>query len=263
MNMAFFKRKSVCVVTGGSSGIGKEIATQFAQQWASEGAVGDMVLISRSHDKMQGTKQAIEGVAPSMRVHLIAADLSELDSLEEVCSKAWAVYDEQQHEQVVLVHNAGSIGDISKPMSEQTDPHAIQHYMGLNFTSPWVMSASFLSRFTSGHRLIINVTSLLGRVAMAGFAAYGAGKAARSILMEVLGKENPQVRLLNYSPGPVDTAMYKTIMKELYSPEGVGVFKDAIASGKLLSPEQSIAKLVAIVKEDSYSNACTIDYYDE
>ena len=134
--------------------------------------------------------------------------------------------------------------------------------MAVNFTSNWSLCANFLSKIKSGPRLIIHITSLLGRVPMAGFAAYGSAKAACSLFVQILAAENPDVRVLNYSPGPLDTDMFHKIIREVHSETVRKNFQDT-RDQKLLSCETSVRKLIGILEEDKFENATTVDYYDE
>ena len=261
--MTFFTRKTFCIVTGGSGGLGREIALQFARRWCEPGATADIVLLSRDKEAMLESKKMIEEVASGTTVHVVQVDLGDIQNLEGVCARIWALYDSSLHEQAVLVLNAGSLGKVSQTVAQQTNPGPIHDYMAVNFTSTWVLSASFLSHFTSGPRLILNITSLLSRVPMGGCAAYGCGKAARSLLMGVIAAENPDVRVLNYSPGPLDTKMFHTLKNEVQSEAGRKIFQDTVDQGKLLTCETSVNKLIGLLEEDKFENGATADYYDE
>lgn len=62
--------------------------------------------------------------------------------------------------------------------------------------------------------VLMNITSLCGIEAFATHGQYCIGKAAREMHFAVLAKEqapSPKVRVLQYSPGPLDTGMQKTI----------------------------------------------------
>ena len=261
--MALFARRSFCVVTGGSRGLGREIALRLSQGWSTARVTADLIVLSRDRDAMLETKRMIEETAPGVTVHVIQADLGEIKSLDEINAKIWSLHDVSRHEQAILVLNAGTIGNLSQPISQQTCSEAIHNLMAINFTSNWSLSANFLSQVKSGPRLIINITSLLGRVPMAGFAAYGSAKAACSLFVQVLAAENPEVRMLNYSPGPLDTKMFHKIISEVHSETVRKVFQDTCNQGKLLSCETSVRKLIEVLEEDKFENATTIDYYNE
>lgn len=54
---------------------------------------------------------------------------------------------------------------------------------------------------TDTSRTVINVSSLLAVQAFPGWGLYAPAKAARDMLHQVVSKEDPTVRTLNYAPG--------------------------------------------------------------
>ncbi len=98
---------------------------------------------------MEETKSLISSSAPGVGVHLVQGD-------DALFTAAIKYADTDKHEQFVLLHNAGTTGDLTRPMIEQSDPQVIQEYMALNFTSMYVLTARFLTHFKTGHRMIIN-----------------------------------------------------------------------------------------------------------
>ncbi len=223
----------------------------------------DVVLLARSIEGLQETKDHILAGAPGVSVHLLPADLSQIQELPHVFSKAVQPIGDRQHKQAVLVHNAGSLGDITKPIVEQTNPRVIQSYLAANFTSVFTLTSLFLSHFTEGARTVVNITSLLAVNYNYCFGLYSPGKAARNALMGVLAVENPDIRVLSYSPAVVDTDMIRTLGKESYSEkvtEGVkGLFEKKI----LLRCEQVVRRMVELLKEDKFKSGSMVDYYDE
>ena len=226
------------------------------------GAQSDIVLLARSVEGLEETKAKITTSAPGVTVHTIQTNLGDLGSLQKVFSEATKFADTSKHQQFVLVHNAGTIGDISKPLIQHTDPKVVQDYFALNFTSMFTLTAHFLSTFNSGHRTVINIASLLAKVHLPSFSLYGSCKAARNAFMGVLAVENPDVRILNYSPGPCDTKMHKTISEESFSESVVEQFKANYTDKVVLSCQESISKLVGILEEDKFENGIVIDYFD-
>ena len=124
VKMALLARRSFCVVTGGSRGLGREISLRLSQGWSTAGVAADLVVLSRDRDAMLETKRMIEKSAPGVAVHVIQADLGEIKSLDEINAKVWSLHDASRHEQAILVLNAGTIGNLSQPISQQTCPEA-------------------------------------------------------------------------------------------------------------------------------------------
>ena len=160
-----------------------------------------MVLVARSVEGLQKTKAEIESTAPGIGVHLVPADLKDLGSLHRVFSQCVEKADSSRHQQFLIVNNAGGIGDITRPMIEQTDPAPIQEQIGLDFTSMSVLTSLFLSHFTKRQRKVVHISSLMAKVFLPSFGLYSATRAARNALMGVLAVENPEVRFLTYTPG--------------------------------------------------------------
>ena len=166
----------------------------------------DVVLVARSKEGLEKVKAEITsavkgGGAGGITIHLVVADLGDLASLSAVFSQCSEKADPAKHNQFMIVHNAGTTCDITKPMSEQIDATSIQEQVGLNFTSMSVLTSLFLSRFTQGERKVIQISSILAKVFISSFGMYSATRAARNALMGVLAVENPDVRFLTYTPG--------------------------------------------------------------
>ncbi len=226
------------------------------------GAQCDIVLVARSQDGLEDTKARIMDMAQGVTPHVIQADLGQLASLQDVFSRAAKIADGSKHQQYVLVNNAGTLGDVSKPMIQLSDPEMLQDYLGLNFTSVFILTAHFLSAFKSDHRTVINITTLAARVYMPSLSLYSASRAAREAYMGVLAVENPDVRVLNYSPGPCNTDMHRAIAEESFSGSLAQQFQDNYTNKVVLSCSESISKLVGLLQEDKFENGGIVDYFD-
>lgn len=210
---------------------------------------------------MEETKSLITSTSSDINVHLHQGDLSKLDTLDGLFADAVRPSDEAKHQQFVLLHNAGTTGDIARPMIELSDPEMVQDYLALNFTSMYTLTALFLSKFKTGHRMVINHTSTLAFRFWPCFSLYSSAKAARNAFMGVLAVENPDVRVLSYSPGAVDTAMLRSIVDTSFSEKTSGLFRQRYKDKKVLSTQESIAKFVRILSEDKFENGANIDFH--
>ena len=218
----------------------------------SAGIHSDVVITSRNEEALEETEALIASQAPGVKVHVVPGDLGDMLTLPELCSRLLGPLDVTRHEKGVLIHNAGSIDDFDTPFLELSNPKTLQDFFGMNVTSMLVLTTRFLSAFpSSDQQHVVHITSLLGHVFVQGFPLYSIAKAARNALMGTLKAELPRNRLLSYSPGPCDTEMYKAIPQAR---------KTGFA--EVLTPKESIQKLVKILKEDKYENGSTVDYFD-
>ena len=210
---------------------------------------------------MLETKSLINSKSPGINVHLVRTDLGKLDTIETTFAEAASYADETKHQQKILLHNVGTIGVITQPAIEITDAQLIQDHLAINYTSMFTLTSHFLSHFKTGHRMIINHTSTAAFRFRPSYSQYSACKAARNAYMGVLAVENPDVRVLSYSPGPVDTDMLQTITKKSYSEITTSWFRERYASNQVLSCKESINKFVQILREDKFESGANIDFY--
>ncbi|GJQ73468.1 hypothetical protein Trydic_g13827 [Trypoxylus dichotomus] len=75
--------------------------------------------------------------------------------------------------------------------------------------------------------------------------------------------EEPNINILTYSPGPVNTAMFNEVIKNAQSAELKTQFKDIKTNNIILSTEQTVEKLLKILESGKYKSGGVIDYFDE
>lgn len=74
-------------------------------------------------------------------------------------------------------------------------------------------------------------------------------------------QENPDVRILQYAPGPLDTDMMGELQN---SPQDIvsTMAKEMKEQGALLSVEQTTLKLCEILEKSDFKSGAHIDYFD-
>lgn len=75
--------------------------------------------------------------------------------------------------------------------------------------------------------------------------------------------ENPDVNVLSYAPGPVDTDMFNYACETVVDPTAKKIFNELREKKTVLKPEQTVNRLVQILKEHKYKSADHVDYYDK
>jgi uncharacterized protein len=190
-----FKGKLV-VVTGASSGIGREIARDLAVR---EGA--NLLIAARRLDQLEGLKKEIEEVADS-RVEALSIDLGSPDSPQALFEKATS-----RGHVFALVNCAGATfyGKTLEAPRERYD-----QIVALNFVSAMKTSMLFVSYFLDrGDGALLNVTSSGGLVPCPYQNVYGATKHAIQEFTEVLAWEyrGKGVAVCTFAPAGVATEM--------------------------------------------------------
>ncbi|XP_020379539.2 sepiapterin reductase [Rhincodon typus] len=138
--------------------------------------------------------------------------------------------------------------------------------MALNFTSCMCLTAALLKAFPKRenfHRTVVNISSLCAIQPFKSWSLYCSGKAAREMMFKVLAAEEPDVRVLNYAPGPLDTDMQKQARSETADPELRQTFLTMHQEGQLIDCHDSSRKLVNILIRDDFPSGAHLDYYDQ
>jgi len=165
------------LITGASSGIGKAAAIKIAK------AGGIPLLVARSEDKLEQTRQEIEDLGGSAYVY--SADISDPDSIEELCDRVLA-----DHPAVdILVNNAGKSIRRSIELSYERF-HDFERTIRINYLGTIKLTMGILPHMRqrkSGH--VVNVSSIGVQTNPPRFSAYVASKSALDAWTRVVGTE--------------------------------------------------------------------------
>jgi short-subunit dehydrogenase len=186
----------VALVTGASSGIGAATARELAARGFTVGVV------ARRADRLAEVLEACRVDMPDSRSWV--ADLSDPDAAAGLAEEAWDGFGHLD----VLINNAAI--PMRRPVSRLSADDA-ERVMRVNYLSPVAMALAVLPRMTErGSGTVVNVSSLGGRLGIAGEAAYCASKFALCGFSEVMAADlagtGVTVRLV--LPGAIDTEIW-------------------------------------------------------
>jgi short-subunit dehydrogenase len=186
------------LVTGASSGIGREIAKQLAGRGMS------VILTARSRDALEALSREIRSLHP-VRVETICADLCKNDApqlIEQECRRMGMPID-------LLVNNAGF--GVYGPFGSQGASREAE-LVRLNVMAPVELAARFLpGMIERGHGIIYNVASTAAFAPVPWIGSYAATKAhllswTHSLDIELQGTG---VRAMVLCPGSTETNFHQ------------------------------------------------------
>ncbi|CAH1790025.1 unnamed protein product [Owenia fusiformis] len=262
-----FNRRTFCLITGASRGLGHHIGKGFAEKFVDHSMI---VLVSRDEEGLAQTKQKIKQSNTKIDVLICPQDLSsdneqDYDNLFQKIITS-NVFLSTKFEQAMIVHNAGSMGDVSKRVIDFKDPKHIQRYFNINVGSMLVLNSKFLDLFAADkvkHRVCIQLSSLCAIQAFKSWSLYCSGKAARDMLWSTLAEECPDIRVLSYAPGPLDTEMQVVARTDSADPDVKNMFIKMHAEKQLVEPSSSVERLIKILEKDAFKNGQHVDFYDD
>jgi short-subunit dehydrogenase len=190
------------IVTGASSGIGRELALELARHGAR------MVLTARRQDRLD---QLVDEVrALGAEAHAVVGDITEASCRNDVLLAAQS----QLGGLDLLVNNAGvgAIGPFAGASEER-----LRRVMEVNFFAPAEMARAALPLLRSGDQpMIVNVSSVLGHRAVPKKSEYSASKFALHGLSDALraelAAEGIDVMLL--SPSTTKTEFFDNVLEK-------------------------------------------------
>jgi NAD(P)-dependent dehydrogenase (short-subunit alcohol dehydrogenase family) len=207
-----FKDRTV-LVTGASSGIGRETALAFAAAGAN------VVLVAR-------TAAALAKTATAARKHGVKAlaiptDVTKPASVQACFRKAIKRFGRID----VVVNNAGVMIPATVPEIRAAD---LQKMLDVNlFGALWVMQAAVKAMRAQGGGHIVNVASLAGRRGFSPLGGYSATKFALVGLTEALRTElvGEPVNVSLVMPGVIDTPMAEVALQD---PTSAGLWRKSL-----------------------------------
>jgi short-subunit dehydrogenase len=197
---------SRALVTGASSGIGREIALQLARRGAL------VVGVARREERLRTLVEEIQqqgGEAASVAGDLTSAEVRQ--SAIKTITEHFGGLD-------ILVNNAG-VGAMGR--FEQADPERLGKLLEVNFVAPVEMirlALPLLKRSTAP--IIVNVSSVLGHIAVPHCSEYCATKFALQGFSQSLRAElaAQNIDVLVVSPGTTETEFFDSVVQRTGEP---------------------------------------------
>jgi NAD(P)-dependent dehydrogenase (short-subunit alcohol dehydrogenase family) len=215
-------RDSWAMVTGSTSGIGRETALLLAEDGYS------IVVCGRNGKRAAEARQVIES-AGGRAVDLVA-DFTDTAAVHALIAATREILDGGTLD--VLVNNAGGGGFAA---TEDTTVDVFDAVFALNVKAPYVLTGAFAPDMAErGRGAIVNIGSLSTTMAVAGTSAFQAAKAALSMLTKSwVAEYGPRgVRVNSVVPGYILTPINEH-MRDMY-----GGYLASVPAGRGGSPKE-------------------------
>jgi NAD(P)-dependent dehydrogenase (short-subunit alcohol dehydrogenase family) len=194
-------KDKVALITGASKGLGKAMALALG------GAGARLVLASRNLDQLNAV--AKEARALGTDAEVLQADVTDEAQVARLEKAVIGKFGKVQ----ILINNAGI--NIRKPVTDFTLAEWRQ-VMDTNLTSVFLMCRAFVPHMKGqSYGRILNLTSIMSHVAIAGRTAYCASKTGLLGFTKALALElvSEKITVNGISPGPFATELNQPILE--------------------------------------------------
>lgn len=232
-------KNRVALITGGSKGIGKGIATRFAKEGA------DIIITHLPNEENIG--QIVEEIQSfGVKCLAVPTDVSKEEDILHLANMTKEAFGSIN----ILVNNAGTIGN-EKPLVEMPTEEW-DHLINVDLRGVFLMCKHFIPLINKDRiGKIINISSELSIKGRANFTHYTAAKGAVNSLTRSLALElAPNILVNTLAPGPVATDMILSDME----PEWIEKEKDIPL--QRLGKVEEIAATAALLASDEGDFFC-------
>lgn len=247
------------IVTGASRGLGAAIAGRLLDR-------ADTLLlgISRRDEPRLAARAATSGAA------LLQWTMDLADPPPAAARlRAWlAARDGSAFATASLINNAAALTRIGA--LEECGDEELSHALRVGLETPLLLMAAFLGATEKwpGTRRVLNISSGLGRRAMAGQASYCAAKAGLDHLSRAAALDQAQrahgAKIVSLAPGVIDTDM----QAELRGAGGAGFPEHALfvrlkQEGRLASADAAAARVIAWLERSDFGASPVAEVRDD
>lgn len=239
----------VAIVTGASSGMGRDIAYQYAKEGAKVFAV------ARRYEKLKDLADSSKGL--DGEIVAFAADMGDQKQVENMVVEAIKQFGTLD----ILVNNAGVMDDFSAVADVSDDMW--QTVMNVNLHAPFYSMREALKTFVSKKSgVIINVASIGGLYGARAGAAYTASKHGLVGLTKntAFMYANMGIRCNAINPGGIETDIGTGEFMADINKAGMARAMSGIGANPRMGTGQEIANVAVFLASDdsSYINGQSI-----
>lgn len=230
-------KNSWALITGASSGIGKEFAKAFAEEGIN------VVLLARREELLNSVAKELEEKY-KIETRTVKFDLNKTDQLK-------SVYDLCSDINIEIVINNAGFGDLGE-LSNLSDEKIIE-MINVNCVAPTLLTKHFTERMKKNKRgIVVFLGSILSYFPTPLMSLYSATKVFNSFLGEGLIFELEKYGIKSYvlNPGSTDTDFHRVANnnKGLNVRQPEQVVKRFLANGKTVFDDGIANRLLLFVK---------------
>ncbi|MGI9519906.1 MAG: SDR family NAD(P)-dependent oxidoreductase [Pirellulaceae bacterium] len=232
----------VCLITGGSSGVGLATAETFARAGSHVAICGrDAERLESAHDRL------VEIAGDADKVLAVQADITVTDEATGLVSQTI-----EQLSRIDLLVNNAAMAPMA-PLDEMPN-EAIDACIDLNVRATYYVTRSVWGQMKQqGSGIVVNISSQAAVDPFPGFSLYGSTKAWMELFTVALAGEGREHGIRSYCirPGAIETPMLRGLFADFPAEQCVSPQEVADAIWAVTGPElaNSSGQIIRVSKQ--------------
>jgi len=208
-------KDTTILITGASSGMGREIARQVADD------ARQIILVARNENKLSELASELKVINPALEVFIKLCDLADKNQLAALIIHIKQTQLKLELSDIDILINSAGIAQIG--FLDEIDFDDIENLIKINVLALSALSHAFLPAMIKNSRGgILNFSSFFGLKILPAYAAYAGTKHFVTGFSDTLRAEvaGNGVVISTVYPGPVHSPFWQVDNADVYSPPG-------------------------------------------
>eukprot|EP00111_Clytia_hemisphaerica_P018814 TCONS_00055625-protein len=262
------KGKFLCFVTGAGNGLGRAIAGMaFQDQGILPDAMSGsrVILVDKDEEALKetsGKKMRQFLKHRKIEVELEVVDLGDLAASKKLIERL-DTKQAKDFEHVIFVNNASSLADPSKTLIEFDDPSDMAQYWNINITSRMFMTTQFCRVFQHSKRTIVHTVRYESAKPNPYLGPSCMASSAIDTFAQTFAKENPAIRVLNFTAGALDTKRTHRLIESCGNKDLQEDLKKIMEENKLTIPLEAAKRMIRFIEGDEFTKGQMLSIHDK
>lgn len=232
----------IALVTGGSRGLGKDMALSLAKK--------NIDVILTYNTNQQDAEEVVKAIeANGQKAVALQFDVADIKSFDVFLAQVLAVLQEKWQTNTFdfLINNAGIGGTI--PIANMTE-EIFDNFVNIHFKGVYFLTQKSLLMMNDGGGVVF-ISSGTTRVTIPGYSIYSSLKSAVETFTKVVAKEygNRGIRSNIVAPGPIETDFNDAAIRN--NPQMKGFLASQTALGRVGNADDIGSVVAFLCTEDS------------